>query len=128
MLALALVLFLAASSSSSADIRVADFSLSTKSFDISETKSLGGNDRGPAIAVLSDGTLLLGGGSRGGSIFSWREDQGELKLLGEMMNRKERIRDSRFAITDIAVLSEGKDVAELLISIQDSQARAVLKS
>jgi len=115
-LALALVLFFAASSSSSADIRVADFSLSTKSFDISETKSLGGNDRGPAIAVLSDGTLLLGGGSRGGSIFSWREDQGELKLLGEMMNRKERVRDSRFAITDIAVLSEGKDVAELLIS------------
>lgn len=114
--ALILALFITVNTASVAEIKVGDFSLSIQSFDIEQTKSLGGNDRGPAIAVLKDGTVLLGGGSRGGSIFSWRETKGELTLLGEMMNRKERIRDSRFAITDIAVLSESKDFADLLIS------------
>lgn len=102
--------------SSAGELKVADFSLSVKSFEIEETKSLGGNDRGPALAILKDGTVLLGGGSRGGSIFSWREETGELTRLGEIMSQKERIRDSRFAITDIAVLSETKDSANLLIS------------
>ena len=43
---------------SAGELKVADFSLSVKSFEIEETKSLGGNDRGPALAILKDGTVL----------------------------------------------------------------------
>jgi hypothetical protein len=98
------------------EIKVAGISVAVKSFDVESTKSLGGNDRGPALTVLRDGTVLLGGGTRGGSIFSWSEARQELKLLGEMMSKRERIQDSRFAITDIAILSESSEIANLLIS------------
>ena len=115
-LILLLTLSLSAIPSHASEIKVAGVSVDVATFDVEQTKSVGGNDRGPALAVLKDGTLLLGGGTRGGSIFSWRESTQELKLLGEMMTSRERIRDSRFAITDIAILSESKDAANLLIS------------
>ena len=98
------------------EIKVAGVAIDVKSFDVESTKSLGGNDRGPALAVLKDGTVLLGGGTRGGSIFTWNESNQKLKLLGEMISKRERIQDSRFAVTDIAVLSENKTIATLLIS------------
>ena len=115
-LILTLTLILAAIPVRASEIRVAGITVDIKSFDIESTKSLGGNDRGPALAVLKDGTVLLGGGMRGGSIFSWSEARQELKLLGEMMSKRERIQDSRFAITDIAILSENSEIANLLIS------------
>lgn len=99
-----------------ANIKVDEIVISVESFDVERTKSLGGNDRGPAIAVLKDGSVLLGGGIRGGSIYSWSESDKKLRLLGQMMAKRERIRDSRFAITDIAILSENAKVANLLIS------------
>ena len=125
-LILLLALSLSAIPSNASEIQVAGVSVDVTSFDIEQTKSVGGNDRGPALAVLKDGTVLLGGGTRGGSIFSWKESTQELKLLGEMMSSRERIRDSRFAITDIAILSENKDAAYLLISFPRlSAARCV---
>lgn len=115
-LILFLTLALSALPANGAEIKVGGISVDVTSFDVAPSKSLGGNDRGPAIAVLKDGTVLLGGGNRGGSIFVWRETTQEFNLLGEMMSSRERIRDSRFAITDIAILSEQKNVANLLIS------------
>lgn len=114
-LSLIVLIILVAQPTHANEIKVGELTLSVQSFDISSTKSLGGNDRGPALAVLKDGTVLLGGGSRGGSIFTWREKE-ELLRVGEMMSSRERLRDSRFAITDIGVLSETENVSELLIS------------
>ena len=37
--------------------------------DVERSKSLGGNDRGPAMAVLKDGTVILGGGFAGRNHF-----------------------------------------------------------
>jgi glucose/arabinose dehydrogenase len=115
-ISLLLLLTLVAPTSRASEIKVGDLALDVASFSVEITKSLGGNDRGPALAVLNDGTVLLGGGVRGGSIFAWREEGNELVRLGEMMSAKERIKDSRFAITDIAVLSETQNSANLLIS------------
>lgn len=81
------------------------------------SRTLGGsNPRGPAMAVMSDGTVLLGGGPRGGFLYMWQEDNPTLRFLGSVMAAKERITDARFAITDIAILSETAKSAELLVS------------
>ena len=97
-------------------ITVDGLRLTVTAFDVADTRSVGGNDRGPALAVLDDGTLILGGGSRGGSVWTWSETNPQLRLAANIMNSSERIRDSRFAITDIAVLSQSATSAELLIS------------
>ncbi len=70
--------------------------------------------RGAALAVLNDGGLLLGGGERGDTLFLY--SQNKLVTIGKVLNQNERIRDSRFAPTDIAVLSEDATTAQLLIS------------
>jgi glucose/arabinose dehydrogenase len=70
--------------------------------------------RGAALAVLNDGGLLLGGGERGDTLFLY--SQNKLVTIGKVLNQNERIRDSRFAPTDIAVLSEDANTAQLLIS------------
>lgn len=70
--------------------------------------------RGAALAVLKDGSLLLGGGERGDTLFLYA--QNKLVTVGTLLKQSERIRDSRFAPTDIAVLSEDAKTAELLIS------------
>lgn len=80
--------------------------------DIVETQVEG--SRGPALAVLKDGSLLLGGGQRGDTLFLY--SQGKLQTIGKLSNQRERIRDSRFAPTDIAILKEDINTVELLIS------------
>lgn len=70
--------------------------------------------RGAALAVLKDGSLLLGGGLRGDTLFGY--SQNELTTIGKVMNQSERNRESSFAPTDIAVLQEDATTAELLIS------------
>lgn len=90
--------------------------LDVSTFDVSQTRSTGGGERGPALAVLADGTVLLGGGPRGGTVFVWGEDSKRAQRVGDVMSASERRMDSRFAITDIAVLSESSTQAQLLIS------------
>ena len=102
--------------SANANLRIDGISLNQKSFDVSASQSLGGNERGPALGVLSDGSLILGGGDKGGTLFLWSEKDAKLRTLGDFINPKERIRDSRFAITDIAVLKENVNSANILIS------------
>lgn len=113
---IALLITLIFTFNSSATIRVSDLDLETRSIDITAAQSLGGNERGPALGVLSNGSLLLGGGDKGGTLFHWSEKDPKLRKLGDFMDPKERIRDSRFAITDVAVLKERGDSVNILIS------------
>lgn len=100
-----------------ANINAGNAELSVTEYSVQAARTLGGlNPRGPAVAVLSDGTVLLGGGARGGFLYAWSEAEPDLQYLGNVMRSNERITDSRFAITDIAVLSESASAAELLVS------------
>jgi hypothetical protein len=76
----------------------------------------GGNARGPALALLKDDTVLLGGGPSGGELLTWNKNKTALRSLGKFIPADRREEDSRFAITDIAVLSESAKSARLLIS------------
>lgn len=76
----------------------------------------GGNTRGPALALLKDDTVLLGGGRSGGELLTWNKNKSALRSLGKFIPADRREEDSRFAINDIAVLSENAKTARLLIS------------
>ena len=89
-------------------------SISTKSITKAITK--GGNTRGPALAVMKDGSLLLGGGLSGGEILTLSKAGNSLRSLGKFIPANRREIDSRFAINDIAILSENAATAKLLIS------------
>jgi glucose/arabinose dehydrogenase len=102
-------------------INAADFSndslsLSFSKQSITKAFTTGGNTRGPALAVMKDDTILLGGGRSGGEIFTWNKTKSALRSLGTFIPANRRIVDSRFAINDIAVLSESATSAKLLIS------------
>ena len=83
---------------------------------ISAAVTGGGNTRGPALAVMKDDTVLLGGGRTGGELLTFNKDGKTLRKLGSFIPSNRRIVDSRFAINDIAVLSENSATAKLLIS------------
>ncbi|MDA0273936.1 MAG: PQQ-dependent sugar dehydrogenase [Actinobacteria bacterium] len=93
-----------------------ELNLAFSSFDIAGAVTNGGGSRGPALAVMQDGTMLLGGGDAGGEIFLVNVKTQKLRKLGSLIPVNKRQIDSRFAITDIAVLSENKKRANLLIS------------
>jgi len=116
MAALLILATFLSSFNASATVRIGDLDLKTSFIDVKVARSLGGNERGPALGVLSNGALLLGGGDKGGSLFIWSEKNPKLTLLGNFINANERIRDSRFAITDIAVLRESTNNLNVLIS------------
>lgn len=80
--------------------------------DISSTLVEGG--RGAALAVLEDGTALLAGGKDGDTLFQWRN--GKLTVIGKILQQKERFSDSRFGPTDIGILTQSANSAQLLIS------------
>ena len=104
-----------------APINAVDFSNDSLSLSFSKqsiTKAItsGGNTRGPALAVMKDDTILLGGGRSGGEIFTWNKSKSALRSLGTFIPANRRIVDSRFAINDIAIFSESAASARLLIS------------
>jgi len=86
--------------------------LKIASLELGSTVVEGG--RGAALARLSDDSLLLGGGLKGDTLFHLKD--GNLRELGKLMKQRNRIRDSRFGPTDIAVLSQRAGVASILIS------------
>ena len=90
--------------------------LAIKSLDIAESVTKGGNQRGAALAVLQDKRILLGGGKTGGEIYSYNLASNQLKQLASLIPANRRITDARFAINDIAVLSESDQLVKLLIS------------
>jgi glucose/arabinose dehydrogenase len=87
-----------------------------RSEKISTAVTTGGNQRGPALAVLQDGTLILGGGKTGGQIFLYEIPSKKLTRVASVLPNNRRIVDSRFAINDIAVLSQTSWNAKLLVS------------
>ena len=97
----------------------ADFEGNTLSLTFSSKSipsAVTGGTRGPALVVLTDDTILLGGGRSGGEILTWNKKQTALRSLGKFIPASRREVDSRFAINDIAVLSENAASAKLLIS------------
>jgi hypothetical protein len=102
------------------EIKVDGVSIHVKRFNVESTITTGQSPFppcGPVIAVLKDKTVLLGGGERGMSVFAWNEHDQKLKHIGDVISANKRVQaDSRFKITDIAVLSENKRCANLLIS------------
>ena len=99
-----------------ADFEGGSLSLTFTSKSISKAVTGGGNTRGPALALLKDDTVLLGGGRNGGELLTWNKTKTSLISLGKFIPANRREIDSRFAINDIAVLSESASSAKLLIS------------
>jgi aldose sugar dehydrogenase len=73
-------------------------------------------ERGAAIAQLADGRSLLGGGKDGFSLYLFDPVTQSEILLGRVDSTRKRLDDSRFAITDIAVLSETAKGASIVAS------------
>jgi glucose/arabinose dehydrogenase len=101
---------------SASDFPDGSLNLTFDSKSISKAVTGGGGTRGPALALLKDDTILLGGGRNGGEILTWNKDKTALRSLGNFIPANRRENDSRFAINDIAVLSESATSAKLLIS------------
>lgn len=91
-------------------------SLTFSAKSIAKAITEGGNTRGPALAVLKDNTVLLGGGRSGGELLTWNKKKSSLLTLGSFIPANRRQIDSRFAINDIAILAESSSTAKLLIS------------
>ena len=80
-------------------------------------KVVGSNgERGAAIAKLSDSKFLLGGGRNGSNLYLYDLNTKSEQLIGQVISPNQRINDSRFAITDIAVLASDSKSASILIS------------
>ena len=103
-------------SSSAATLSDNSLELTFSSQSITKALTNGGNSRGPALAVMKDDTVLLGGGQSGGELLTWNQTKTGLRTLGKFIPSNRREIDSRFAINDIAVLSESAATAKLLIS------------
>ena len=84
--------------------------------DVKASTTSGGNMRGAGLAVLSNDELLLGGGKTGGEMFLYNLSSKKLTKLASLISANRRVNDSRFAINDIAVLSQSQSAANLLIS------------
>ena len=76
-------------------------------------------ERGAALAQLKDRRLLLGGGKNGSTLFLFDRSDNSLSSVGRVIKASERINDSRFAITDIAIMSESGNNISLLISFPE---------
>ena len=93
---LLLVVGLPANASSFKDGTVA---LTFEAKSIAKGVTEGGNSRGPALALLKDDTVLLGGGRSGGEILTWNKAKTALRSLGTFIPANRRQDDSRFALT-----------------------------
>ena len=115
-LLIAALLLAALPQANAADFPDGSLNLSINSKSISKAVTGGGGTRGPALALLKDDTILLGGGRSGGELLTWNKAKTSLISLGKFIPANRREIDSRFAINDIAVLSENPTSARLLIS------------
>jgi aldose sugar dehydrogenase len=98
------------------DFTGSSVSLNISSKSISKAVTEGGSTRGPALALFKDDTVLLGGGASGGEILTLNKQTNSLRSLGKFIPANKRKVDSRFAINDIAILTESASSAKLLIS------------
>ena len=73
-------------------------------------------ERGAALVKLTEDKLLLGGGANGSNLYLFDLISRSEQFLTRVIPANERLNDSRFAITDITVLSQSDTGADLLIS------------
>jgi len=73
-------------------------------------------ERGAAITKLSDTKFLLGGGRNGSNLYLYDLSSKTEQLIGRIIPANQRVNDSRFAITDIAVLAADNKTASILVS------------
>ena len=73
-------------------------------------------ERGAAIARLNDGRYLLGGGKNGFALYLFDPANGSERILGKVENYTQRFNDSRFAITDMGVLSQSTNRVDAVVS------------
>ena len=59
--------------------------LAIRSDEINAATTSGGNMRGPALAVLANDDLLLGGGKTGGELFLYNLENKKLTKLGAVI-------------------------------------------
>ena len=91
--------------------------ISITTIDTPNLKVVGSNgERGAAIAKLGDSKFLLGGGRNGSNLYLYDLSTKSEQLIGQVISPNQRINDSRFAITDIAVLASDSKSASVLIS------------
>ena len=91
--------------------------ISITTIDTPNLRVVGSNgERGAAIAKLSDSKFLLGGGRNGSNLYLYDLNTKSEQLIGQVISPNQRINDSRFAITDIAVLASDSKSASILIS------------
>ncbi|MGA1610257.1 MAG: PQQ-dependent sugar dehydrogenase [Candidatus Nanopelagicaceae bacterium] len=86
--------------------------LEIDAINLRQTQVEGG--RGAALAVGLNGTLYLGGGEQGDTLFRYQDQT--LFEMGRISEPNERLRDSRFGPTDVAILKESETEIEFLIS------------
>ncbi len=80
-------------------------------------KVVGSNgERGAAIVKLTDSKFLLGGGRDGSNLYLYDLSTRSEQLIGQVILPNQRLNDSRFAITDIAVLASDNTKASILVS------------
>ena len=91
--------------------------ISITTIDTPNLRVVGSNgERGAALAKLSDSKFLLGGGRNGSNLYLYDLNTKSEQLIGQVISPNQRINDSRFAITDIAVLASDSKSASILIS------------
>jgi hypothetical protein len=73
-------------------------------------------ERGAAITALNDGRYLLGGGKNGFALYLFDPANGSEKILGKVENYTQRFNDSRFAITDIGILTQSANRVDAVVS------------
>lgn len=90
---------------------------SIKAIDIPNSHVQSSNgERGAAITKVDANRYLFGGGKNGFSLYLFDLKTGTEKFLGKVENYNQRIDDSRFAITDIGILSRTGDRIEVVVS------------
>jgi hypothetical protein len=110
-------LILGAITSASIDAAENDLQLKISSFETPKAHvTSSGGERGAAIARLSDDQYLLGGGKEGFGLYLYDAKENSERFLGRVAKTNERLDDSRFAITDIGVLSQAKTTADVVVS------------
>ncbi len=75
-----------------------------------------GGERGAAIARLDNDKYLLGGGKQGFALYLYDAKAKSEKFLGRVANVNQRQDDSRFAITDIGILSQSGNLVDVVVS------------
>jgi hypothetical protein len=75
-----------------------------------------GGERGAAITRLDNDKYLLGGGKQGFALYLYDTKDSSERLLGLVATANQRLDDSRFAVTDIGVLSQTETTADVVVS------------